>query len=97
MMVVSMLQCIIEYPGLESKKEKRRIVNSIKQRLASKFHVSVAEVDLSESRQFVQLGFAYVCNQRSVGEAVMQKIIDYLENAALGRIHDFQIHSESYP
>ncbi len=95
-MVVSMLQMIIEIPGATSIKEKRSVLVSFKTRLAHKFKLSVAEVDLQQSLQFAQIGCAYVTNKQSHGESVLQKAVDYVEANIPGRIHDFQIHSEIY-
>ncbi len=95
-MVVSMLQVIVEFPGVLSIKDKRRDLNSIKQRLIRKFHLSAAEVDLQQSLQFAQIGCAYVSNDKEVGESVMRKALDFLEFCAPGRLHDFQIYSEIY-
>ncbi len=45
-MVVSMIQLIIELPEIESIKDKRRIITSLKDKLQKKFRLSVAEIDL---------------------------------------------------
>ncbi len=95
-MIVAMLHCIIELEGVSSLKEKRRVVNSLKQRLRSKFYLSAAEVDLQNSLTFMELGVACVTNSRSHGEGVMQKVILFLEDAAPGRIHHIQTHVEEY-
>ena len=67
-MVVSMIQFRFELPPIESIKEKRRIVVSLKEKLANKFHLSVAEVDLQDSLRYAQLGAAVVSNSTSFGE-----------------------------
>ncbi|MCK4543260.1 MAG: DUF503 domain-containing protein [Spirochaetales bacterium] len=95
-MVVSMLQFIIELYGVESIKDKRRMVKSLKDRLYRKYRVSVAEVDLLESLSFTQIGVALVSNSREYGEKVMNKIEDFIEEEVLGRLHDVQIFSEQY-
>lgn len=91
-----MLHCIIELEGISSLKEKRRIVHSLKQRMRTRFSLSAAEVDLQNSLTFMELGAAYVTNSRSHGEGVMQKVIQFLEDVAPGRIHDLQTHVEEY-
>lgn len=96
MMVVSMLQIIIEFPGMASIKDKRREIVSLKSRLSRKFRMSAAEIDLQKSLQFTQLGCAYVSNEQILGERVMQKAVDFIEANISGRVHDFQIHSETY-
>lgn len=95
-MVVSMIQVIVELPGVESIKEKRRIVNSLKERLHRKFKISAAEIDLQESLGYSQIGGALVSNSRTFGETVMQKVLRFIEDESPGRVQDVQIYSENY-
>ena len=95
-MVVSMIQLRIELPPLESIKEKRRIVSSLKDRLQKKFRISVAEVDLLDSLRYAQLGGALVSNSKSFGETVMQKALAFVENNGEGRLESAEIFSEMY-
>ena len=95
-MVVSMIQCRIQLPTLESIKDKRRIVVSLKERLANRFHLSVAEVDLQDSLHFAQIGAAVVSNSRSFGESVMHKALTFIEENCEGVLMDAQIFSEMY-
>jgi len=94
--VVSMIQCRIQLPTLESIKDKRRIVVSLKERLANRFHLSVAEVDLQDSLHFAQIGAAVVSNSRSFGESVMHKALTFIEENCEGVLMDAQIFSEMY-
>lgn len=45
-----------------SLKDKRQVVNSIKERLRNSFNVSVAEVDFLDDRQQAMLGIAMISN-----------------------------------
>jgi uncharacterized protein len=91
-----MIQLIIELPEMYSKKDKRRIVNSLKQKLQNRYKVSAAEIDLHESLTFTQIGAALVSNSRQHGERVMQKILTFVEDDAPGRVQDVQIYSEFF-
>lgn len=95
-MVVSMIQFRIELPPIESIKDKRRIVSSLKEKLANKFHMSVAEVDLQDSLHFAQIGAALVSNSRSFGETVMHKALEFVEVNCEGVLEDAQVFSETY-
>jgi uncharacterized protein len=95
-MVVSMLQLIIELPEVTSIKEKRRMVNSLKEKLIKRYRVSAAEVDLQDSLGFAHLGVAVVSNSLTHGESIMQKVLHFSEEACLGRIQDAQILSERF-
>jgi uncharacterized protein YlxP (DUF503 family) len=95
-MIVSMIQLIFEIPGVDSIKEKRRIIRSLKEKLLRRFHMSVAEVDLQDSLSFAQIGGAMVSNSRSFGESVMHKAFEMIENELPVRIQDMSIHSEEF-
>ena len=95
-MVVTLLHCIIELEGITSVKEKRSVINSLKQRLRNTFYVSAAEVDLHDSLGYAELGVALVTNSRSHGEKVMQKVGLFLERHVHGRIYDLHTHVEEY-
>lgn len=95
-MVISMIQLIIEIPDIESIKEKRRIVTSLREKLRIKFKISVAEVDLQDSLRFSQIGGAVVSNSKRFGEEIMMKVLSFVENEVPGRIQDVQIRSEIY-
>jgi uncharacterized protein YlxP (DUF503 family) len=95
-MVVSMIQFRIELPPMESIKDKRRIVSSLKGRLSRRFHLSVAEVDLQDSLHFAQIGAAVVSNSRSFGESVLQKVLAFVENNCEGVLLESDIYSETF-
>jgi uncharacterized protein YlxP (DUF503 family) len=95
-MVVSMIQMIFEIPGVDSIKEKRRILSSLKTRLRQRFNLSVAEVDLQDSLAFAQIGGALVSNSRTFGESVLQKAFLMVERDLPVRIQDMSIHSEVF-
>lgn len=95
-MVVSMVQFIIHLPDATNLKEKRRVVQSVKQRLQTKFKLSVAEVDLHESCSYAQIGAALVSNSKKHGDVVMQKVIDFVEQVVPGRVQDVETHTEFY-
>ena len=95
-MIVSMIQLIFEIPDVDSIKEKRRIIRSVKDKLQGRFHMSAAEVDLQDSLCFGQIGGALVSNSRTFGESVMHKAFEMIENEVPVRIQDIKIHSEEF-
>lgn len=96
-MVVSLVQFIIYLPDATNLKEKRRVVQSLKQRLHGKFKLSSAEVDLHQSYTYAQIGAALVSNSKQHGDKVIQKAINFIEQEIPGRIQDIQTHTEFYP
>lgn len=95
-MIVSMIQMIFEIPEVDSIKEKRRILSSLKSKLQRRFNMSVAEVDLQDSLSFAQIGGALVSNSRSFGESVLHKAFAMVERDVPVRIQDMSIHSEEF-
>ena len=91
-----MIQVIFEIPDVDSIKEKRRIIRSIKDKLQRRFHMSASEVDLQDSLSFGQIGGAFVSNSKVLGESVMQKAFELIENEMPVRIQDIRIHSEEF-
>jgi uncharacterized protein YlxP (DUF503 family) len=95
-MIVSMIQIIFQIPDVDSIKEKRRIIRSVKDKLRRRFHLSAAEVDLQDSLAFTQIGGALVSNSREFGESVLQKAFEMIEREVPVRIQDMSIHSEEF-
>ena len=91
-----MIQFRVSLPPLGSIKDKRRIVSSLKGKLASKFHISVAEVDLMDSLRTAQLGAAVVSNSKRFGETVMHKALAFVEKNCEGVLEDAEVFSETY-
>ena len=52
----------LRIPHSRSLKDKRRVVNSLRQRVGSKFNVSIAEVEMNDAWQTLTLGIACVSN-----------------------------------
>ena len=95
-MIVSMIQLLIYLDDIASIKDKRRAVKSLKDKLIRRYRISVAEVDLQDSLSFTHLGAAVVSNSKTNGEAVMQKVLHFVEEECLGRIQDARIVSEQF-
>lgn len=66
-----------------SLKDKRRVVKSLKDRIANTHNVSVAEVDDLDHRQAATLGIAMVSNDARFVESALARIVDQIR--AFGR------------
>lgn len=95
-MIVSMIQMIFEVPDVESIKDKRRIIRSLRDKLQRRFHISAAEVDLQDSLTFAHIGGAIVSNSRGFGEMVLNKAFKMIEDETPIRIQDIRIYSEEF-
>ena len=74
-----------------SLKDKRRVVKSLKERLAGRFNVSVAEVGALRHRQRAELGVALVANERRFAQSCLDKIVDYVRLDRSASLVDYEL------
>lgn len=75
-MIVGVLRVRLAIFSALSLKDKRRVVKSIKDRVANRHNVSVAEVDDLEHRQAATLGVVMVANESRFLESALTKILN---------------------
>jgi uncharacterized protein len=75
-MVVGVLRIELFIPMSDSLKTKRFAIRSIKERLKSRFNVSVAEVDNGDKWQRASLGVVAVSNESRHIESVMGNVMN---------------------
>ena len=86
-----MLELRILVPEAMSLKDKRRAVKSLKDRIAHRFNVSVAEVGLLDSRRQCELGIAMVSNDSNFAESCLSKIVDLVRSTVKLELLDYSI------
>jgi uncharacterized protein len=74
-----------------SLKDKRRAIKSLKERLANRFNVSVAEVGSLDSRQQAELGVAMVANDRTFVNSALDKLVDYVRQDPSASLVDYEV------
>ena len=74
--------CTIELfiSGSQSLKDKRQVVHGLKDRLRSKFNLSIAEVDGQDLWQKAVLGMACVSNERSHVNQVLEPALNLIKS-----------------
>jgi uncharacterized protein YlxP (DUF503 family) len=75
-MVVGVLTVRLAIFESLSLKDKRRVVKSLKDRLAARHNVSVAEIDDLDHRQAATIGVAMISNDPRFVESCLSKILD---------------------
>ena len=75
-MVVGILRIELFIPESASLKSKRFAIKSIKDRLRSRFNVSVAEVDNGDKWQRASLGVAAVSNETRHIDSIMGNVMN---------------------
>jgi uncharacterized protein YlxP (DUF503 family) len=69
-------------PESHSLKEKRVVLRRIKDKVHQKFNVSIAEVAENDVWQSGVLGFAIVANERRFCEAMVAKVVNFIDGEA---------------
>jgi uncharacterized protein len=90
-MYVSTLKAYLILRQSRSLKDKRQVVNSIKDKLRQSFNISIAEVDLMDDRQQVVLGMAMVSNEMSHLQGAMQQIIEALRSHPVAELAKYEL------
>jgi len=78
--MVGYFQFELYIPASSSLKEKRFVIQSLKDRIRSRFNVSIAELDGSETWQRSLLGIAMVSNDNHLIEKSYNRILALLDN-----------------
>lgn len=68
----------IHATGANSLKAKRQVVRSVKDRVKSRFNVSIAEVDDHDLWQRVSLGIAVVASDAAHADSQLQNILSFI-------------------
>jgi len=80
-MVVGKLSLRLMIPYARSLKTKRRALRSIKDRLRSRFNVSVAEVDAHDHWQTAVLGVCAVGRDRAYVEGLLDRVVTLAQSS----------------
>ena len=90
-MIVGVLQLELTIGDAMSLKDKRRVVKSIKDRIAHGHNVSIAEVGALDLHRTAILGVAMVANERKYIEGALSKIVDFIRTVPQADLVDYQI------
>lgn len=85
-MVIGFLTLEIYLPYSHSLKEKRKTLNSLKDRLKKKYNVAFAELDYQNKWQRSKIGLVSLNNLKRVVENIFHKIILDVEENIEGEI-----------
>lgn len=77
--------------GNHSLKGKRRAIKSIKDRVRSKFNVSIAEVDGLDKWQWATLGIACVSNDARFVNSILSNVVNFISGMHLAELVDYEI------
>lgn len=88
-MTIVILKVSLDLPGVDSLKEKRRIIKSLMARLKNKFNISIAEVAEQDRLRTAVLGAAIVTNDSAFGDSVMAQVVNHIQNNSEAILVDY--------
>jgi len=90
-MVIGVLQLELGVGDAMSLKDKRRVIRSLRDRLAHGRNVSVAEVGALDEHRRAILGLVMVSNDTRYVQGALSKIVDFVRAVPQVDLIDFQI------
>ena len=90
-MTVGVLQLELSVGDAMSLKDKRRVIKSLKDRIAHGHNVSIAEVGALDEHRRSILGVAMVSNDARYVEGALSKLVDFVKAVPSVSLTDYQI------
>ena len=90
-MTIGVLQLELSIGDAMSLKDKRRVVKSLKDRIAHGHNVSIAEIGALDEHRRSIIGVAMVANDRAYVEGALSKLVDFVRSVGNVDLIDYQI------
>ena len=90
-MTVGVLQLELSIGDAMSLKDKRRVIRSLKDRIAHGHNVSIAEVGALDEHRRSILGVAMVANDSAYVNGALSKLVDFVRTVPTVDLIDYQI------
>jgi uncharacterized protein YlxP (DUF503 family) len=90
-MVIGVLQVELSVTDAMSLKDKRRVILSLKDRIAHAHNVSIAEVGALDEHRRSILGMAMVGNDKRYVEGGLSKLVDLVRSVPSVSLMDYRI------
>ncbi len=89
-MIVGSLRVRLLVRESRNLKDKRRVINSIKDRIRSAFNASVAEIDAQDHRQMAVLGIAMVGIESRQLASALDRIVEVVRGHPIAELLDYE-------
>lgn len=96
MICVAVSRLTLRVSYVNSLKEKRSIVSSIKAKVGNKFNVSIVEAEQQDNHKSIVLGIAAVSSKKDLVEATLEKITIFIQDNFDIEIIGEEIYIENY-
>jgi len=90
-MTIGVLQLELSIDDAMSLKDKRRVIKSIKDRIAARHNVSIAEVGALDEHRRSVVAVAMVANDARYVEGALSKLVDFVRANGNVGLDDYQI------
>lgn len=74
--IVGVGRWVFRVPGSRSLKQKRSVVRSLRDRLRSRYSISVSETDFQDDLQRAELAAALAASDRTLAQSLLDKLDD---------------------
>ena len=91
MMIIGALTMELRIDGAFSLKDKRAVLNRVRDRVRRKFNVSLAEVDANEVWNRACIGIVTVSNEQVHANRVLSKVVAFFEADRECEVEDFSM------
>ena len=90
-MHLGVLQLELEVHESQSLKDKRRVIKSLKDRIANGHNVSIAEVGELDDRQRSIIAIAMVSNDKRYVQSALSRLVDMVRCVPQVNLLDYQV------
>jgi uncharacterized protein YlxP (DUF503 family) len=91
-MVVGLLALEIFLPGSQSLKDKRKVLNALRDRVRGRHNAAFAELDFQDKWQRSRVGIVTLNSQKGLVDQVLQKICRDVEENLEGEVVHVEFH-----
>ncbi|SDN34081.1 hypothetical protein SAMN04488516_101456 [Desulfonauticus submarinus] len=93
-MLIGVLKIKFKLHAVFSLKEKRKIAQSLKQKIKNKYNIAIAEVNHQDSLDFLEFGIVTISNKMNQIESILKKVQNYIE--AMSSEEIIEIHTDFF-
>ena len=90
-MIIGVLTIELEIPEAGSLKEKRMVLNRVRDQVRKKFNVAIAEVEENEVWNRAVLGVVTVSNRQQFCNQVLSQVVNLVESIRGCNLEDFSM------
>lgn len=90
-MLVGVLEMDLYLPSCNSLKEKRYVMKSLKDKMKSRFNISVAETDSQDLWQRSTLVVAVIATSGSRANSLLSKVVKFVEEDRRLQLLDYRL------